>query len=59
MHEYNKITEGVFINTNEKDLHQYKMARERSYRERELAQKVDRLEKEIIQIKQLLQKHLG
>lgn len=59
LHEYEKVTDGVFINTNEKDLASYKMARERAYREKAMGERIDRLEQEIIQIKQLLQKHLG
>jgi len=59
LHEYEKVTDGVFINTNEKDLASYKMARERAYREKAMGERIERLEQEIIQIKQLLQKHLG
>lgn len=56
--DYVNQGDGVFINTNKKELELYKMARAQSYKERAMQEKIDRLEKEIIQIKQILQKHI-
>lgn len=56
--QFIKRTDGVFINNDSKELRQYNMARERAYRERERDQKIERLEREIAQIKQILQKHI-
>ena len=56
--DYVSIGEGSFINTNKKDLELYKMNRARAYKEREMQEKIDKLEREIIQIKQILQKHI-
>jgi hypothetical protein len=56
--QYEKASEGVFINNNERELALYKSARVRAYREREQSQRIDKLEKELQQIKQLLQKHI-
>ena len=55
--QFIRRTDGVFINNDSKELHQYNMARERAYRERERDHKIERLEREIAQIKQILQKH--
>lgn len=56
--DYVGTAEGMFINTNEKDLLFFKQLRERALKERAIQHKLDRLEKEVVQIKQLLQKHL-
>lgn len=56
--EFKRVAEGAFINTNTRELDAYKMARTRVYRERELKERVDSLESEIAQIKQILQKHI-
>ena len=56
--QFIRRTDGVFINNDSKELRQYNMARERAYRERERDQKIERLEREIAQIKQILQKHI-
>lgn len=56
--DYVATGEGTFINTNKKDLEFYKMNRARAYKEREMQDKIDKLEREIIQIKQILQKHI-
>lgn len=56
--DFVSTSEGMFINTNEKDLLFFKQLRERALKERAMNQKIDRLEREIVQIKQLLQKHL-
>jgi hypothetical protein len=49
---------GVFINTNVAELQRYKQARAQLYQNKILQERVDKLEKEIVQIKQILQKHL-
>jgi len=56
--QYQKADNGVFINNNERELALYKSARARAYREREQSERIDKLEKEIQQIKQILQKHI-
>lgn len=56
--EFQRITEGAFINTNSRELDAYKMARQRVYREKELKERVDSLESEVAQLKQLLLKHI-
>lgn len=56
--DYVAVGEGKFINTNKKELELYKMNRARAYKEREMQDKIDKLEREIIQIKQILQKHI-
>lgn len=56
--EFQRITEGAFINTNNRELDAYKMARQRVYREKELKERVDSLESEVAQLKQLLLKHI-
>lgn len=55
---FTKQTEGVFINNNEKELAMYRSHRARAYREREHSERIDKLEQELQQIKQLLQKHI-
>jgi hypothetical protein len=49
---------GVFINTNVAELQRYKQARAQLYQNKILRERVDKLEKEIVQIKKILQKHL-
>ena len=56
--DYVAVGEGTFINTNKKELELYKMNRSRAYKERDMQEKINKLEREIIQIKQLLQKHI-
>lgn len=56
--DYVAVGDGRFINTNKKELEHYKMNRARAYKEREMQDKIDKLEREIIQIKQILQKHI-
>lgn len=56
--EFQRITEGAFINTNNRELDAYKMARQRVYREKELKERVDSLESEVAQLKQILLKHI-
>ena len=56
--DYVAVGEGTFINTNKKELELYKMNRARAYKERDMQEKINKLEREIIQIKQLLQKHI-
>jgi hypothetical protein len=56
--DYVAVGDGRFINTNKKELELYKMNRARAYKEREMQEKIDKLEREIIQIKQILQKHI-
>ena len=57
--QFEKVDEGTFINTNMDDFERYKMARQKAYRERGLAEKVNKLEDDITEIKQLLQKLVG
>ncbi len=56
--EFKRIAEGTFINTNTRELDAYKMARQRVYREKELKERVDSLESEVAQLKQILLKHI-
>ncbi len=56
--DYVAVGEGTFINTNKKELELYKMNRARAYKERDMQEKINKLEREIIRIKQLLQKHI-
>jgi hypothetical protein len=58
-HDFEKTDEGTFINTNMDDFERYKAARARAYREKDLSTKVNKLEDDISQIKQLLQKLVG
>lgn len=55
---FERQAEGVFINNNEKELAMYRSHRARAYREREHSQRIEKLEQELQQIKQLLQKHI-
>lgn len=57
-HDYIARDEGVFINTNQQDLKLYQQNRVRALKERAMQQQIDKLEREIVLIKQLLQKHL-
>jgi len=57
--DFEKTDEGTFINTNMDDYERYRAARERAYREKDLSSKVNKLEDDISQIKQLLQKLVG
>lgn len=56
--EFRRVAEGAFINTNTRELDAYKMARQRVYREKELKERVDCLESEVAQLKQILLKHI-
>jgi len=56
--EFQRVSEGAFINTNTRELDAYKMARQRVYREKELKDRVDSLESEVAHIKQILLKHI-
>jgi hypothetical protein len=56
--EFRRVAEGAFINTNNRELDAYKMARQRVYREKELKERVDSLESEVAQLKQILLKHI-
>jgi len=56
--EFLRVAEGAFINTNNRELDAYKMARQRVYREKELKERVDSLESEVAQLKQILLKHI-
>jgi len=56
--EFQRVSEGAFINTNTRELDAYKMARHRVYREKELKDRVDSLESEVAHIKQILLKHI-
>ena len=56
--EFKRVAEGTFINTNTRELDAYKMARQRVYRGKELKERVDSLESEVAQLKQILLKHI-
>jgi len=56
--KYERVGEGAFINTSTEDLKSYQMARERATREKQLQERVDSLEAEVRQIKQILLKHI-
>lgn len=56
--DYEKNDEGMFINTNDDGYTRFVMNREKAHREKQLAEKVERLEMEINQLKKILQKHL-
>jgi hypothetical protein len=52
--DYVETTEGMFINSNMDEFAKYKMARSRSVREKQMLQKIDYLEKELVKIKKVL-----
>lgn len=56
---FEQIDEDTFINTNMDDFERYKLARQKAYRDRGLTEKVNKLENDITEIKQLLQKLVG
>jgi len=57
-YDYEKTNEGMFINTNNDEYARFVMNREKAHRDKNLAEKVDRLEAELNKIKKILQKHL-
>ena len=52
--DYVNVSDGMFINTNNQEFQRYKMAREKAVRERSLAEKVQRLETEVSELKRII-----
>jgi hypothetical protein len=52
--EFIKLDDGSVINTNNSEYERYKMAREKAHRDKQLASKVEKLEQEMSDIKNLL-----
>jgi hypothetical protein len=57
-HDYEKTDEGMFINTNDDEYTRFTMRRKAAHDQVMMRQKIEHLEKEITEIKKLLQKHL-
>lgn len=54
--DFVKNDDGMIINTRMDDFDRYRMARTRAIREKALAERVDHIEKDLVEIKSLLQK---
>jgi hypothetical protein len=52
--DYTKSSDGIVINNNDQEYARYKQVRERAYAQKQLEQKVNNLEKDMSDIKNLL-----
>lgn len=57
--EYVKNSQGMYINNNVDQFSRYKMAREKAQREKTLASRVTTLEKEVLQLKNIIKDIIG
>lgn len=53
MSDFVKTSDGSVINTNKDEFEKYKMSRERAVREKHLSQRIEKLEQEMKQMKQM------
>lgn len=56
MSNFEKVDGGFIVNTDDEAFERFKMARQKAVQDRELQEKVDRLEEEIKSIKKVLEK---
>lgn len=57
--DYVKDSRGMFINKNMDDFARYKLAREKAQKQRTLEARVGSLEKEVTQLKKIIQEIIG
>lgn len=59
MGQYIKRDDGAVINNDDKDFQKFKLKREKAMREKLLEERVSKLERELIQVRKILQERLN